>query len=127
VVLLHAETLLASSPEGATGYIQADLRHPELVLPQAAEVLDFGKPVAVMLLAVLHFVSDADDPAPRQVPVRAQPGLRRHVARQRAGDPPVRRARPGRARRGADLAVAAGLRPDRADARRAVGGLAKKS
>ena len=49
-------------PEGATGYIQADLRHPELVLPRAAEVLDLGKPVAVMLVAVLHFVSDADDP-----------------------------------------------------------------
>jgi len=63
VVLLHAETLLASSPEGATGYIQADLRHPELVLPRAAEVLDFDKPVAVMLLAVMHFVSDAHDPA----------------------------------------------------------------
>ena len=63
VVLLHAQTLLDSSPEGATGYIQADLRHPELILPQAAEVLDFGKPVAVMLLAVLHFVSDAHDPA----------------------------------------------------------------
>jgi hypothetical protein len=63
VVLLHAQTLLNSSPEGATGYVQADLRHPELVLPQAAEILDFGKPVAVMLLAVLHFVSDAHDPA----------------------------------------------------------------
>src|ERR1700722_3083377 len=63
VVLLHARTLLDSSPEGATGYVQADLRHPELVLPRAAEVLDFSEPVAVMLLAVLHFVSDADDPA----------------------------------------------------------------
>ena len=63
VVLLHAQTLLASSPEGATGYIQADLRKPGPVLAQAAEVLDFDKPVAVMLLAVLHFVSDAADPA----------------------------------------------------------------
>ena len=63
VVLMHAEALLASSPEGATGYIQADLRSPELVLPRAAAVLDFGKPVAVMLLAVMHFVSDAHDPA----------------------------------------------------------------
>jgi hypothetical protein len=63
VVLLHAKALLASSPEGATGYIQADLRHPELVLPEAAQILDFGEPVAVMLLAVLHFVSDSYDPA----------------------------------------------------------------
>jgi hypothetical protein len=63
VVLLHAQALLSSSPEGATGYIQADLRHPELVLPKAAQTLDFGEPVAVMLLAVLHFVSDSYDPA----------------------------------------------------------------
>jgi hypothetical protein len=63
VVLLHAKALLASSPEGATGYIQADLRDPEPILAQAAEVLDLGEPVAVMLLAVLHFVTDAQDPA----------------------------------------------------------------
>src|SRR5580693_4654292 len=63
VVLLHAKALLASSPEGATGYIQADLRDPEPILAQAAGVLDLGKPVAVMLLAVLHFVTDAQDPA----------------------------------------------------------------
>src|ERR1700722_3268761 len=63
VVLLHAKALLPSSPEGATGYIQADLRDPEPILAQAAGVLDLGKPVAVMLLAVLHFVTDAQDPA----------------------------------------------------------------
>jgi O-methyltransferase involved in polyketide biosynthesis len=63
VVLLHARTLLDSTPEGATGYIQADLRDPQPILAQAAEVLDLGRPVAVMLLAVLHFVTDAQDPA----------------------------------------------------------------
>jgi O-methyltransferase involved in polyketide biosynthesis len=52
IVLLHARALLRSCPEGATGYIQADIREP-----------DFSQPVAVMLLAVLHFVTDAQDPA----------------------------------------------------------------
>jgi hypothetical protein len=60
IVLLHARALLRSCPEGATGYIQADLRRPEGILAKAAETLE---PVAVMLLAVLHFVTDAQDPA----------------------------------------------------------------
>jgi SAM-dependent methyltransferase len=63
IVLLHARALLRSRPEGATGYIQADIRHPDSFLAKAAETLDFSQPVAVMLLAVLHFVTDEHDPA----------------------------------------------------------------
>jgi O-methyltransferase involved in polyketide biosynthesis len=63
VVMMHARALLRSSPEGATAYIQADLRRPEAILAKAAETLDFSQPVAVLLLAVLHFVTDAQDPA----------------------------------------------------------------
>jgi len=63
VVLLHAKELLASSAEGATGYIQADIRNPVLILEKAAITLDFSQPVAVMLLAVLHLITDAQDPA----------------------------------------------------------------
>jgi O-methyltransferase involved in polyketide biosynthesis len=63
VVMLHAQALLKSCPEGATGYIQADLRRPEAILAKAAETLDFSQPVAVLLLAVLHLVTDAQDPA----------------------------------------------------------------
>jgi O-methyltransferase involved in polyketide biosynthesis len=63
VVMLHARALLRSSPTGATGYIQADLRRPEGILAKAAEILDFSRPVAVLLLAVLHFVTDVQDPA----------------------------------------------------------------
>jgi O-methyltransferase involved in polyketide biosynthesis len=63
VVLVHARALLASSPEGATAYIQADIRNPDLILAKAAETLDFSQPVAVMLLAVLHLITDAQDPA----------------------------------------------------------------
>jgi O-methyltransferase involved in polyketide biosynthesis len=63
VVMLHARALLRSSPKGATGYIQADLREPDAILAKAAETLDFRQPVAVLLLAVLHLVTDAQDPA----------------------------------------------------------------
>jgi hypothetical protein len=62
VVLSHARVLLTSSPEGACDYIDADLRDTETILTQAAKTLDFTKPVAVMLIAVLHCIPDADDP-----------------------------------------------------------------
>ena len=62
IVLLHARALLKSTPQGACDYIQADLRNPEEILAAAARTLDFGKPVALMLLAILQFISDAEDP-----------------------------------------------------------------
>jgi hypothetical protein len=65
LVLAHARALLTSSPEGRTAYIQADLREPESILsdPAVREVLDFGQPIALMLVAVLHFVPDEFKPA----------------------------------------------------------------
>ena len=62
VVLAHARALLTSSPEGATDYIDADLRKPGAILAQAARTLDFTRPVAVMLIAVMHLIVDEDDP-----------------------------------------------------------------
>jgi len=62
IVLLHAQALLRSTPQGATDYIQADLRDPGLILDRAAGILDFSQPVAVMLLGVLHLISDSEDP-----------------------------------------------------------------
>jgi O-methyltransferase involved in polyketide biosynthesis len=62
VVLTHAQALLTSSPEGETDYIQADLRDTDAILAGAARTLDFTRPVAVLLIAVLHFIPDADDP-----------------------------------------------------------------
>jgi hypothetical protein len=62
VVLAHARALLTSTPEGRTAYLDADLRDPAEILSRAAEVLDFSRPVAVLLIAVLHFVQDSDDP-----------------------------------------------------------------
>jgi S-adenosyl methyltransferase len=62
IVLTHARALLTSSPEGATAYVDADIRDPEKILTSAAEVLDLSQPVAVTTIALLHYVPDGDDP-----------------------------------------------------------------
>jgi hypothetical protein len=62
VVLTHARALLTSAPEGVTDYIDADLRDPAKILQEAARTLDFAQPVAVMLIAIMHLIVDADDP-----------------------------------------------------------------
>ncbi|QKW09569.1 SAM-dependent methyltransferase [Streptomyces sp. NA04227] len=58
IVLAHATALLTSTPEGATDYIDADLRDPESILQQAARTLDFGQPVALMLLGIAAHITD---------------------------------------------------------------------
>src|ERR1700759_2970287 len=68
LVLAHARALLASSPEGVTAYLDADLRDVEEILAQAADTLDFGQPVGVMLLPILHYIPDLDEA--RQVMAR---------------------------------------------------------
>ncbi len=62
IVLLHARALLAGNH---TTIIQADLREPAAILdhPELREVIDFDQPVAVLLLAILHFITDEEDPA----------------------------------------------------------------
>ena len=62
VVLAHARALLVSRDEGATAYIDADLRDTDRILAEAAELLDFSQPVAITLLAILHAIPDGDDP-----------------------------------------------------------------
>ncbi|HUY49597.1 MAG TPA: SAM-dependent methyltransferase [Streptosporangiaceae bacterium] len=64
IVLAHARALLASDPRGACAYIDADAREPEAILghPATRGTLDFSKPIALMLIAVLHFVPDTDEP-----------------------------------------------------------------
>ena len=62
IVLVHARALLTSSPEGETGYLDADIRDPDAILAGAAELLDFSKPVGVMLVAVLHMLRDDEAP-----------------------------------------------------------------
>ena len=62
VVLSYARALLTSSPEGATDYIDADLRDTDVILEGAARTLDFSQPIAVTLLMILHAIGNADDP-----------------------------------------------------------------
>ena len=58
LVLAHARALLTSSEQGATAYLDADLRDTGKILEQAAGTLDFGRPVAIMLIAILHYIPD---------------------------------------------------------------------
>ncbi|MFL6076072.1 MAG: SAM-dependent methyltransferase [Mycobacteriales bacterium] len=63
VAVAHSRHLLGANPHATA--VQADLRDPTGVLadPAITGLLDFGRPVAVLLVSVLHFVPDADDPA----------------------------------------------------------------
>jgi hypothetical protein len=61
VVVTHGRALLAGS---RTAVVRADLREPETILqdPKVKELLDFGRPVALLLFAMLHFLGDDQDP-----------------------------------------------------------------
>ncbi|TDB93722.1 SAM-dependent methyltransferase [Actinomadura sp. 7K534] len=58
IVLAHARALLTSSPEGATDYIDADMHDPDKIFAAAAETLDFGEPVGVIMLGVFNHIGD---------------------------------------------------------------------
>ncbi|OEU91913.1 methyltransferase [Streptomyces abyssalis] len=60
IVLAHAQELLSSTPQGRTAYLQADFTEPESILasPELGETLDLGRPVALSLIALLHFITD---------------------------------------------------------------------
>jgi SAM-dependent methyltransferase len=62
IVLVHARALLTGTAEGATDYLDADLRDPGSILAKAEETIDLGQPVAVMLLAILQLIPDGDNP-----------------------------------------------------------------
>jgi trans-aconitate methyltransferase len=63
MVLAHARALLTSTKQGACAYMEADLRDAKDILAEAERTLDFGLPVAVVLLGVMQFIPDADHPA----------------------------------------------------------------
>jgi trans-aconitate methyltransferase len=63
IVLSHARALLTTTPPGSCDYIDADLRDTATILAHTARTLDLARPVAVLALAVLHFIPDNDDPA----------------------------------------------------------------
>ena len=62
IVLSHAQALLTSTPEGACAYVDADIRDTGKILKDAANVLDFSRPVAVCLIMILQFIPDEDNP-----------------------------------------------------------------
>jgi S-adenosyl methyltransferase len=64
IVLAHGRALLASTPEGRSVYVQADIRDPEYILrhPLTRDTLDFGRPAALILNSVLHFFADEEEP-----------------------------------------------------------------
>ena len=61
-MLLHARAMLSSTPQGTCDYVEADLRDTAAIVRAAARTLDFGAPVALMLLIILHLIPDADGP-----------------------------------------------------------------
>jgi hypothetical protein len=64
IVLAHARALLTSTPEGRTAYVQADVNEPDSILshPDLKDTLDLTRPVALSLNALMHFVTDEQDP-----------------------------------------------------------------
>jgi hypothetical protein len=62
IVLAYARALLTGTRDGATDYIEADLREPGKILDHARRTLDFGQPISVQLIGMLHLISADDDP-----------------------------------------------------------------
>jgi hypothetical protein len=58
MVLSHARALMKSAPGGVVGYVDADVREPGAIVAGAKGTLDFGQPIAVMLLFTLAYVID---------------------------------------------------------------------
>jgi len=62
LVLTHARALLTGTPEGRTDHLDEDLRNVDAILQRASATLDFTRPVALMLLGVVIFIGDDEDP-----------------------------------------------------------------
>ena len=62
IVLAHSHALLKDQDPDLTAYIDGDLRQPEKILRQAADTLDFSKPVGLLLIGIMHVIPDSDGP-----------------------------------------------------------------
>ena len=90
VVLVHARALLTSDPAGATSYVDADARDPDTIVSQAGATLDFGQPVAIMMVDLLNFIDDeAADSIVSRLTAAVVPGS--YLAIMHPGDPALRR------------------------------------
>jgi hypothetical protein len=61
IVLAHARALLTGGGEGATAYLDADLRDPDEILAAAGDTLVFDRPVALMLMGIMGHVGDDEE------------------------------------------------------------------
>jgi hypothetical protein len=63
IVLAHARALLTSNTQGATTYIDADARDPDKILshPRLQDTLDMSQPVGLILMGIMHLITDEDD------------------------------------------------------------------
>src|SRR5262249_34504835 len=61
LVLAHARALLASSEEGTTDYVDADLRDSARIRAEAARTLDFTRPIALILNGIMGHVGDDEE------------------------------------------------------------------
>src|SRR5699024_6937962 len=67
LVLTHARALLVGTEEGATDYIDADLRDPDKIIERATQTLDLDQPVGLMLMGILgHIPGDEVRPVVRR-------------------------------------------------------------
>ncbi|GCD93477.1 SAM-dependent methyltransferase [Embleya hyalina] len=75
IVLVHGRALMTDANPGRTTFTRADLRTPEDILsaPEVLEVIDFDRPVALMLVAILHFIRD--DEKPHEIVARLRDAL----------------------------------------------------
>ncbi len=62
IVIAHARAMMVSRPDGSCDHVEADLRDPAVILKAAGRTLDLGRPVALLLLLILHLIPDADGP-----------------------------------------------------------------
>jgi len=62
IVLAHAHELLRATPESTTAYLFGDMRDDRLVLSEAARTLDLSQPVGLIMVAILHFMTEEEDP-----------------------------------------------------------------
>ncbi|MDJ1131382.1 SAM-dependent methyltransferase [Streptomyces iconiensis] len=62
IVLAHGRALL--STDARTTVIETDIRDPRAIVehPETKALIDFEKPVAVLAVAILHFIADEEDP-----------------------------------------------------------------
>ncbi len=62
IVVAHARAMMVSGPDGICDCVDADLRDPAVILKAAGRTLDLGRPVALLLLLILHLIPDTDGP-----------------------------------------------------------------